>query len=190
MKRVLFALIASLMATFCFAPFTRADAPANQPAATQPDDGAIRIKAGADKPFTDPHGHVWQADTGFEGGDTTSRDADLKIENTDMPDFYRSEHYDMTKWSGSVPNGTYTVKLYFCETYEGITDAGQRIFSVKVGDQEVKDLDIFKQAGGAQKPIIKTFENIPVTDGKLTITFESNVQSPEINGIEIIPKKN
>jgi hypothetical protein len=185
MKRTLFALAVWLLTSVWFTTNARADAPA----ATQPDDGVIRIKAGSDKSFTDPHGHVWQADTGFEGGDTAQRDADLKIENTDMPDFYRSEHYDMTKWSGTVPNGTYTVKLYFCETYEGITEAGQRIFSAKVGEQEVKDLDIFKQAGGSGKPIIKTLENIPVTDGKLTITFESNVQSPEINGIEIIPKK-
>jgi hypothetical protein len=28
-----------------------------------------------------------------------------------------------------------------------------------------------------------------VTDGKLKITFEAGEQSPEINGIEIIPEK-
>jgi hypothetical protein len=184
MERALFGLSACLLTCVWFAASTSADGPA-----TQPDDGVIRIKAGADNPFTDPHGHVWQADTGFEAGDTAMRDPSLKIENTDMPDFYRSEHYDMTKWTGNVPNGTYTVKLYFCETYEEINAPALRVFNVKIADQEVKDLDVFKEAGGAGKPVIKTFDNVAVTDGKLTITFDANVQSPEINGIEIIPKK-
>jgi hypothetical protein len=184
MKRAFLVVSTCLLGTLLFAAVTSADAPA-----TQPDDGVIRIKAGADKPFTDPQGHVWKADTGFDGGDTVSRDPGLKIDGTDMPDFYRSEHYDMTGWSGDVPNGTYTVKLYFCETYEGITGAGQRVFDVSVGDQKLKDFDVFKVAGGPQKPVVKTIENVPVTNGKLTITFGSNVQSPQINGIEIIPKK-
>ncbi|MGD0387769.1 MAG: malectin [Tepidisphaeraceae bacterium] len=184
MKRA-FAIFATCLSVILFiAKVAAADTPT-----TQPDDGAIRIKAGSDKPFTDPHGHVWQADKGFDAGETVDRDADLKIDHTDMPDFYRNEHYDMTKWTGDVPNGTYTVKLYFCETYEGITDVGQRVFNVKIGDQQLKDFDIFKEAGGADRPIIKTFDNVTVADGKLTITFEAGEQSPEINGIEIIPKK-
>lgn len=158
-------------------------------ATTHPsDDGAIRIKAGSDTPFTDPHGHVWQADKGFDGGDTTDRDPALKIENTDMPAFYRSEHYDMTSWTGDVANGAYTVKLYFCETYEDITATGERVFSIKIGDHVIKDLDIFKEAGGPQKPLIKTVENVDVTNGKLKIDFQAGEQSPEINGIEIIPR--
>ncbi len=174
----------------CVGLFVAAIGSADTPT-TQPDDGVIRIKAGNDKPFTDPHGHVWQADKGFDGGDTTDRDSTLKIENTDMPDFYRHEHFDMTGWSGDVPNGTYTVKLYFCETYDGITDAGQRVFNVKVDDSkdELKNFDIYKEAGGPNKPLIKTFKDITVTDGKLKITFEAGEQSPEINGIEIIPQK-
>lgn len=190
MKRAFIALSACVLTTLLFAAINFADAPATQEsAATLPDDGVIRVKAGADKPFTDPHGHVWKADTGFEDGDTVSRDPDLKIQNTDMPDFYRNEHFDMSKWSCDVPNGTYTVKLYFCETYEGITDVGQRVFDVRLGDQKLKDLDVYKEAGGAEKPVIKTFDNIVVTDGKVTILFDANVQSPQINGIEIIPKK-
>jgi Malectin domain len=165
-----------------------ADFPATQPT-TQASDGAVRVKAGADQAFTDPHGHKWEADTGSEGGSTVERDADLKIENTDMPAFYRNEHYDMTSWTRDLPNGKYTVKLYFCETYDGIAAAGDRVFGVDVAGQKLKDFDVFKEAGGANKPLIKTFENVPVTDGKLKITFEANTQSPQINGIEVIPAK-
>ncbi len=183
MKRALGMIGLCLSLGLFIARIGSADAVTTQPA----DDGAIRVKAGSDKPFTDPHGHVWQADKGFDGGDTAERDATLKISNTDMPAFYRTEHYDMTGWSGDVPNGTYTLKLYFCETYDGVTDAGQRVFNVKVGDQAIKNLDIFKEAGGPQKPLIKTIETVVVTDGKLKIAFDAQQQSPEINGIEIIP---
>ena len=46
---------------------------------------------------------------------------------------YRTEHYDMTSFSENVPNGKYTVKLHFAETYEDITGAGERVFSFNVG---------------------------------------------------------
>jgi hypothetical protein len=145
------------------------------------------VKAGSDQPFADPQGRKWAADKGFDGGDTVARDGDLKILNTDMPAFYRNEHFDMTAWNTDLPNGKYTVKLYFCETYEDITGPGQRVFSVNVMGQQLKNLDVFKEAGGADKPLIKTFDNVMVTDGHLKITFDAGVQSPQVNGIEIIP---
>ena len=156
---------------------------------TAPADGAFRMKAGTNEPFTDPHGRVWQGQKGFVDGDDVSREPDLKIENSDMPAFYRTEHYDMSAWNTDLPNGAYTVNLYFCETYEGIGAVGDRVFDVKVGDKQLKDLDIYKEAGGSCKPITKTFDDVKVTDGKLKIVFTAKVQSPCINGIEIIPKK-
>ena len=44
---------------------------------------------------------------------------------------------------------------------------------------------MFKAAGGANKPVIKEFKGVAVTD-KLAIDFETNEQNPEINGIEIL----
>jgi len=56
-----------------------------------------------------------------------------------------------------------------------------------VEDQEIKELDVFKEAGGSAKALIKT---VPVTvnDGKLDISFTFGEQNPQINGIEIIPQ--
>ena len=57
----------------------------------------------------------------------------------------------MDSFSCPVPNGKYTAKLYFAETYDGITGPGQRVFSYNVqGQHEVKDFDIFVKAGGAE----------------------------------------
>ena len=45
---------------------------------------------------------------------------------------------------------------------------------------------MFAKAGGSQRAYIETV-NVQVTDGKLRITFQSNIENPQINGIEIIP---
>jgi hypothetical protein len=147
---------------------------------------AIRIDAGSDTNYVDSEGNVWLADQGFADGEVVTRDADLPVANTKDPALYRTEHYDMTSFSEKVPNGKYTVKLHFAETYEDITGAGQRVFSFNVAGQDFKDFDVFVKAGGAQKAYMVTVDDV-VTNGQVDITFTANVQSPEINGIEILP---
>jgi hypothetical protein len=147
----------------------------------------IRIDAGASGSYTDSVGNVWLPDQGFADGDTADRGDALQITNTPDQAIYRTEHYGMTAFSQAVPNGKYTVKLHFAETYSEITGEGQRVFSVTVGGHELKDIDVWKAAGGAQTAYVETVNDVIVTDGKLDITFTTNIQSPEINGIEIIP---
>ena len=145
----------------------------------------IRIDAGASASYTNAAGEVWLADQGFADGDTADRGSDLQIANTEDPVIYRTEHYGMTSFSQTVPNGKYTVKLHFAETYDEITGPAQRVFSFKVGGHEFKDFDVYAKAGGAKRAYVETTD-ADVTNGKLDITFTTNIQSPEINGIEII----
>ncbi len=149
---------------------------------------AIRVDAGSDTNYVDAAGNVWLADQGFADGETVVRDENMQITNTVDAALYRTEHYDMTSFSEQVPNGKYTVKLHFAETYEGITAPGDRVFSFNVGGQhEFKDFDVWVKAGGPQRAYVETVSNVDVADGKLVITFTPNVQSPAIDGIEIIP---
>ena len=155
---------------------------------TKPDQAVktpIRINAGATQKFTDSEGNVWLPDQGFTDGETWDRGR-ISIANTKNEMIYRTEHYSMTEFSLPVANGKYTVKLHFAETYEEIDGAGQRVFSFKVQGHEFKDFDVFVKAGGVRKAYVETV-NVEVTNGKLEITFTSQVQNPEINGIEIIP---
>jgi len=69
--------------------------------------------------------------------------------------------------------------------YDEVTAKGQRVFTVKVGDKEIKDLDVLARAGAPKTAWVETVP-VTVTDGKLDISFVKNVQSPEINGIEIL----
>jgi endoglucanase len=144
----------------------------------------IRIRAGDTATFTDSSGNVWQGDQGFDDGEIITRPAGTKITNTKDEALYLSERYSMTHFSQKLPNGKYTVKLHFAETFEEIDGPGQRVFTFKVEDKEFKDFDIFVKAGGAMRPYVETVD-VEVNDGKLDITFTANVQYPEINGIEI-----
>ena len=146
----------------------------------------IRIKAGVSGPFTDSGGNVWLADQGFDGGETVER-PDAPITNTKEPGLYQSEHYSMNSFSWKVANGKYTAKLHFAETFEGITGAGERVFSFNVQGHEFKDFDVFVKAGGANRAYVETVP-VEVTNGQFKIDFTSNIENPQINAIEIIPR--
>lgn len=146
---------------------------------------AIRIRAGTTAKHTDENGVVWLADTGFDGGDTIDRTG-ITVANTKTPSLYSAERYSMSGFSHAVPNGKYTVKLHFAETYEGIYGVGERVFDFNVEGKEFKDFDVTAKAGGVMKAYVETVA-VEVKDGKLDISFTSKIENPEINAIEIIP---
>ena len=164
--------------------FTERERSASTAAATAAK--TIRIKAGKSEPVKDAEGNTWQADQGFEGGQTLER-PDIQIANTKSPDLYRAERYSMDSFSWLVPNGKYVVKLHFAETYDGITGPGERIFSFNVQGREFKDFDVWVKAGGALKAYVETVP-VEVRDGKIKVTFTPKVENPQINAIEIIPQ--
>jgi endoglucanase len=154
----------------------------------------LRVNCAATEPYTDKAGNMWLVDQvmeegkdwGFVDGMTVDR-GDLGITGTDAPKIYETERYSMTAYKFKVPNGKYTVRLHFAETYDGITGDGQRIFSITINEKKVlEDFDPYKEAGGFQKPVVKTIKGQTATNGELVIGFVSNIQNPEINGIEIL----
>ena len=100
---------------------------------------------------------------------------------------FTSEHFSMSAFSCKIPNGKYLAKLYFAETYEGITGAGQRVFSFSVQGRQVKDFDVWAKAGGPRRAYIETVP-VEVTNGEFRIVFTPKVENPAIKAIEIIPQ--
>jgi len=156
----------------------------------------LRVNCAAYEPYTDKAGNEWLPDQDMgEGlkwgavyGMTVDR-GDLGLAGTDAPKIYETERYGMDAYEFVVPNGKYTVRLHFAETYEGVTEAGMRVFSVTINSKTVlEDFDVFDVAGGPEKPIVKQFKGVKVTDGKLIIEFIPDIENPEINGIEIFSK--
>ncbi len=182
-----FAALATLLFAGCQSAPEKS-ASTTQPAAAAMTKSAlptIRIKTGVTDGFTDNSGNAWLPDQGFADGETVER-PDLAIANTTDQRIYRAERYSMTRFTQALPNGNYTVKLHFCETYDGITGAGERVFSFNVAGHEFKDFDLWVKAGGALRAYIETVP-VEITNGKLEITFTSNIENPQINGIEILP---
>ena len=147
----------------------------------------IRIRAGSVGEWKDKQGHVWQPDAGFIEGAMVDR-GKVAIEKTADPEIYSTERCCMEKFSWPVPNGKYKLQLHFAETFEDVKKTGERIFSMDVMGEKVKDFDIFKEADGANKALVKTF-HVNATSGKVEIVFSKSEQKePAINGIEILPE--
>jgi enterochelin esterase-like enzyme len=154
----------------------------------------IRVACGANQPYTDKNGNLWLPDEVKAPGAslspldgmTVERMETFEVPNVAFPQIFQTERYSMSAYEFNLPNGKYTVRLHFAETFTGITGVGQRVYSFAVqGQKPEKDFDIFKEAGGPYKAIQREYKGVVVTDGKLRITFTPNVENPAINGIEI-----
>ncbi len=121
------------------------------------------------------------APAGSGGGSATV------VTGTKDPDLFLSERWGMRAFSTKIPNGKYLAKLYFAETYDGITGPGQRVFSLNVQGREFKDFDVWVKAGGPRRAYIESVP-VEVIDGEFRITFTAQVENPAIKAIEIIPQ--
>ena len=109
------------------------------------------------------------------------------VTGTKDPNLFVSEHWGMTAFAQKVPDGKYDAKLYFAETYPGITGPGQRVFSFDVQGHKFKDFDIWVKAGGSNKAYVETVP-IEVTNGEFRIVFTAQIENPAIKAIELIPQ--
>jgi len=84
---------------------------------------------------------------------------DAAVANTDDPELYQPQLWGeaglIHAWHGLTP-GKMTVRLYLDDGY--MSGPGQRVFDVAINDQiVVKDLDIFAEAGGKDRALVKTY---------------------------------
>lgn len=109
------------------------------------------------------------------------------VTGTKDPGLFLSEHWGMTAFSAKLPNGNYLAKLYFAETYAGITGPGQRVFSFDVQGHQFKDFDTWAKASGRNRAYVETVP-VEVTNGEFRIVFTRQTENPAINAIEILPQ--
>ncbi len=153
--------------------------PAPPPAAAQL--AVIRVNAGGPA-YTDALGQVWDADTGYSGGQTA--DTQSAIDGTADAAIYQSVRYGNFGYNFHVPNGAYFVTLKFAEIYWDAPHS--RVFSVFVeGYPVLSDLDIWAQVGPNRAFDYTTVA--VVTDGVLNIRFRSRVDNAALAALEILP---
>ena len=97
---------------------------------------------------------------------------------------------EITLTLAKKPAGTrlYTVCLHFCEPKDA--KPGERVFDVALqGKRVVPSMDIAKQAGGPNRPVVRTFKGVKV-NGELRITLtptqSATIRSAVLCGIQAV----
>jgi hypothetical protein len=138
----------------------------------------------------DSEGRVWAADTYYLGGQPS--DHHKPVAGTPDGDLFVTERYGHFSYAIPVAPGSYTVNLYFAETYWGPDNAGgggpgQREFNVLCnGLALLYDFDILKEVG-ANHALVKRFRGLQANaQGKLNIEFAPVVNYAVVNAIEVL----
>jgi hypothetical protein len=130
--------------------------------------------------YTDSTGNEYQADTDYSGGSTYSTNSG--IGGTPDETLYQTQRYGNFSYNIPLDNGSYNVTLKFAELYWN--SSGQRVFDVSMqGQQVISNLDVFALVGKDSAHDVTTA--VSVTNGMLTITFNSVVDNAIVNAIEI-----
>lgn len=131
--------------------------------------------------YVDAAGVLYQADTHFTGGRTYS--TPQSVSGTKDSVLYQSERFGNFAYHIPLTGGYYKVVLKLAEIYNW--GPGQRVFSVKVGGQEmINNLDLFARAGK-----FKAYDlELPIhllADGLLSIEFVTITGNAKVSAIRI-----
>ncbi len=155
----------------------------------------VRINLGSTGAFTDPvTGAAWQASDTFVRGAPSQRAAAVTVAGAgSLNAVYASYAFwtaSMTVASPALemplPNGAYTLRLHFANTFGGTATPGTRVFDVVAeGVVVLPAFDIVAAAGGTLRA---TARDVPVTvtDGALSVAVRKIVDNPQLNGLEIL----
>jgi len=124
---------------------------------------------------------------GYVRGGSVDR-GNIEIAGTSDPYIYQTERYGTKGYNFEIPNGKYAVKMHFAETYGG------NIAKITVMIEGKKVLENFNcmEEAGMKKAVIKSFDDLEVTDGKLSIELFVPGKNGRrsvggfVNGIEIV----
>jgi hypothetical protein len=144
-----------------------------------------------DDSYTDGNGQEWTPDTYFKGGRLILRRT--AVSGTTEPGLFEGERYGNFDYAIPVAQGEYGVTLYFAERYFGPGMPGQggvgsRVFDVICNENALlRDFDVFKDAGGANRALVKTFHGlVPNAQGKLMIRFLPVVNYALLDAISVV----
>jgi hypothetical protein len=139
---------------------------------------------------TDETGQEWLADEYVTGGRlVVRRDS---VANVREKSIYEGERYGNFCYRIPLAPGKYRLSLHFAETYFGtpqttLPAVGSRSFNVFAnGMALLRNFDIAKEAGGANRAIVKTFDNLePNAQGELVLEFVPIINYACLNALEV-----
>lgn len=149
----------------------------------------VRIVAGG-RSYRDQAGQFWGADRCFIGGRPVRHVVPLQV--TTDPELYTNSRWGRFSYSIPVaPDSRYQVTLKFAETFYGLGGqggVGSRMFDVYCnGVALLRNLDIYKEAGGGNRPLDKVFRGVtPNAQGRLVLWFAPVVDYATVSAIEVV----
>jgi len=152
----------------------------------------VRI-APRETPFYSPDGCEWLPDRYFKGGRIVARPG--PVAGAHEPQLYQYERFGNFSYAIPVAPGRYTLTLRFAERFFGPSNPnplgkgpGSRVFHVFCnGEALIKNFDIFKEAGGEDRAVVKKFTGLtPDAQGRLMLEFKPVVNYALINSIEVV----
>ncbi len=145
--------------------------------------------------YTDRAGRVWGADRYFSRGFAVVRSE--PVSNTPDPEIFTAERFGNFIYTIPVTDGHYAVTLKFAETWFGPGQPGaggiaSRLFDVYCnGTSLLRNFDVFRSAGGAQRAVERTFHGVtPNAQGKIVLSFVPVVNYASVNAIEVEDESN
>jgi hypothetical protein len=145
-----------------------------------------RVNAGG-AAYLDSQGNTWSADQpytaggwGYVGGGAYS--AASAIGGTDDDPLYQSEHWGMSSYAFSVPNGAYDIELHFAEIYCSYSSC--RSFDVSIENTVVLSALNLYSVAGRNNAYVRTFQ-ATVNDGVLNIGFTARIGSAKVSAIAV-----
>ena len=144
-----------------------------------------------DRAYTDPQGRVWSPDRYAIGGQIAKRPP---LEGAPDPNLYAGERFGNLEYLIAVPPGRYGVTFYMAERWVGPgmpgggVGEGRRVFDILAnGVFLLRDVDVFKRAGGPDRPLVQTFHGLePNHQGYLKISLVPFKNFPMLSALEIV----
>jgi hypothetical protein len=147
-----------------------------------------------DTPYRTSDKRIWIPDIHFQGG-LLANPSPLSVVGTTDSELYQQHRYGHFTYQIPVVPGSYTLKLKFVESFFGtpgqVSDGqGARLFDVFCNGQVLlRNFDIFKEAGGQNRALDKTFSHIrPNAQDKIVLSLVPVRDYACLSAIELIPE--
>jgi len=167
------------------------DTPGTDPGGPTPN--TYRINCGGDA-YKDKSGNQWLADQFYNHGTAGVMAPQRSIVGTDDSVIYMTERKETSSdplayTFPKLPNGDYTVRLFFVETLNRAQGAGRRVFDILINDAVVtEDFDIYQRVG-AYRALSNVYYTTLTNGQGMKISFIAKEGLPKICAISIIPGK-
>ena len=144
-----------------------------------------------DRGYTDKTGRYWEPDHYARSGQVVMRTEE--VTGSPDPELHRGERFGNLTYAFPVATpGRYSVSLRFAEAWFGPGKpagggAGSRVFDIFCnGVALARNFDIYKEAGGPDKAITRTFHNLEANhQGKLIFSMVPVTNYACVNAIEV-----